>query len=886
MSRKLITSKKYRKHGLDMKILFQSFVLGLFLASCNTPTPPDILPTPTPFPENSSSDIQVITAVAEQENHTWVASPVLMSLETEAGFTSYEYAWSLTPDLILYSDGLLVGTNWEPSWPDYIPTVWQANLSNSEMCDLLYEIESLGFYDFDNKDYEEPGVTDQQTIILSAHTWRTNYISAYALSDYIGNSEPNNRSALVNTYHLLSNFKPANTSAYQPDQVALLVSEAQGEPHTVAVALWPFEDINLAELATKMDRFNTVETLLEGPLAKEIYRQFAGYWTQPFIEDGKIYTVTIRPLFPLEIYEKVTGWGSRAKFEPEPKRTITCHYKESTETEHSTAEPPSTTMTLDSTISFEWITSFGLRNTPGQLDKADLMAISPDDIVWMVDGTNNRIEKFTLSWERLGYLPTPNYWINAIDFFPDGRLVILDAKTNSIKILDTSGQLLQTIENLPQIEKPWSANLFAVGWDQQIYLGSHQGESVIIFDPLSGQVETWIGPEDDPFQDVTDIDVDRQGNLYVTDLRKDRIVKRTLDGQIQIIPVAAPFHIITLSDGSFYVAGINHIVYFAADGTPLKKWSDQDMDIIDVAIASDESLFVLNDKFWANGPAVVRFDKQGRQLASFGDVPLQPGQFESHSAFSVSLVGDVWVMDTGDLRSDEEVITQLVHLGPNQEHLNTFPSLASEPFFCNAYYLAARSDQTVYVADPCKGRITHVGDDGSVLKEWGQRGLGSSEYNLLSDLTLAPDEKSLYAADAGNNRIIQFDLTGTELTIWSGEEFGIGMIKAFDVDKEGTFFLLDSSTNEIVVYSGVENFFRWKFSASGEAVNELAIDPECRYLYVGGSETRLYVFDWLGNFLGYQDFSDSSGTMVDVGPNGWVYRSGGYIEINILLPID
>lgn len=635
-----------KNKNILQQILLRYLILSLSLVACqNQPTPLDSSNAPTSLPTEASPDTPVVSPTPSREqDHTWKASPILVRLERIAGYTSYEYAWSLTPDLILYADGTLMGTNWQFSGANDIATVWQAHLSNSEMCGVLYTLENLGYFDYSVNEYETPQVTDLSDTTLSVQAWRDNLINVYALSWYIANLDASQTSPLADAYQYLSSLQPENVTEYRPDRLALLVSETQQNATEVAAPLWPYEEIKLAEVMTGADDYQQAETFVEGTQAKDIYDHFAGYWSQTFVENDKMYQVTIRPIFPLEIYEKVEGWGSLATFEPGTERQITCNYDEREDVK--TSSPESAAGSYEE-VDLHWITSFGLRNAPDQIDDADLIAISPNDHLWLVNHTNARLEELTLSGERLGYLPVPKSWITDLDFLPDGRMAFLDQESYSIQILDGSGQVIETIENLPYLNENDQASLFAMGPDGQIILGFARETSILIFDPSSHQVETWFGPEDDPINDVTDLDVDQQGNIYVADFRENHILRRTSDGQIQVILSDAPRHIIILPDSSFYTVGNHFISYYAPDRTPLKKWSDQDLDIVDVALASDGSLLVLNDKFWADGPAIVRFDRQGHELASFGNAPLQPGQFDSHNAFSVSALGDVWVMATG-----------------------------------------------------------------------------------------------------------------------------------------------------------------------------------------------------------------------------------------------
>lgn len=224
----------------------------------------------------------------------------------------------------------------------------------------------------------------------------------------------------------------------------------------------------------------------------------------------------------------------------------------------------------------------------------------------------------------------------------------------------------------------------------------------------------------------------------------------------------------------------------------------------------------------------------------------------------------------------------MIHLDPNQEYLNAFVSIADTSFSCDTYSLAAHSDQTVFVADPCVGQITHLDADGTILHQWGERGLTGETFNLLMDLSLAPDEQSLYVTDAGNNRVIQFSLDGQEMAAWDGDIFGVKKIKALDVAPDGALYLLDEATNEVVAFHNGENILRLPLPAQNIFAYDLVLDPNRQRIYVGSRDGILFLFDWGGNFIGFANVPFyATYLQVAIGPNGWLYLSTAESEIQI-----
>jgi DNA-binding beta-propeller fold protein YncE len=200
--------------------------------------------------------------------------------------------------------------------------------------------------------------------------------------------------------------------------------------------------------------------------------------------------------------------------------------------------------------------------------------------------------------------------------------------------------------------------------------------------------------------------------------------------------------------------------------------------------------------------------------------------------------------------------------------------------------MAARSDQSVFLAEPCTGRIMHIGPDGQLLREWGERGTGDTQYNLIRDLTLAPDEQSLFVVDEGNHRVTQVRLDGQLLQQWSSGEWGVQAPLGLAVDHAGTFYLLDGATQQVVIRPLSGQLQRWSLPNPADGVNTIAIDAARGWIHVGGADNILYLFDTGGTFLGGQYVSGSTGTLVETDPAGRVYASTGYHEIYLFAPED
>ncbi len=416
------------------------------------------------------------------------------------------------------------------------------------------------------------------------------------------------------------------------------------------------------------------------------------------------------------------------------------------------------------------------------------------------------------------------------------------------------------------------------------------GDRIVILNPDGSFLEEWHGPENAPFEDIWDIGTDSAGNLFVISRDQDRIVKRLLDGSTQEFSFHFGNAIAVNPDGTFYAAShniVDTIAFFNSDGNQVAQWQDGSIDTHDMAVGVDGSVFMLGDTLGElSEHALVRYDEQGTLLASFGTTMLQPGQFEVHVAFSVSTLGDTWVVGVVSRQAGDTPDIQLLHIGRGNELLNSFETIGGQSFDCYEYSLAALSNQSVLVGDHCEGTVTLVDKNGEIVELWGEPGVETGQINLISDLTLAPDEQSVYLVDSGNGRISQFSLDGQLLAEWNNEQLEIQKPTSFAVASDGTFFVADGITGEIVVRPLQGPSRRWPMPVSDQLPNDIAIDESRRRVYIGSTSVDLYAYDWEGNYLGRFTISDSNHVMVNVGPDGYVYRSGGFQEIQVLKPLD
>jgi hypothetical protein len=251
---------------------------------------------------------------AAPSSHTWAAEPVLISLFTATNFThTYFYEWSKLPDLVVYADGRVLLAREEPK-----RVVYEAHLQSADLCSLLQQITADGFWDLQQKDYKAADYADLYTIWIDVNAWRRQEVSAYGLdSDYLVTPMP---PALKSTYIHLRDYMPSNLQPFQPDKLVVSVLEQDQQPTGVE---WPLQTPSLADLHSR-EKGNWSGAVIDGQEASDIYKLFAGDFSRPYKENGKIYQLTIRPLLPFEVWEANRNQTLPPKFQQTPTSELKC----------------------------------------------------------------------------------------------------------------------------------------------------------------------------------------------------------------------------------------------------------------------------------------------------------------------------------------------------------------------------------------------------------------------------------------------------------------------------------------------------------------------------------------------------------------------------------
>ena len=185
-----------------------------------------------------------------------------------------------------------------------------------------------------------------------------------------------------------------------------------------------------------------------------------------------------------------------------------------------------------------------------------------------------------------------------------------------------------------------------------------------------------------------------------------------------------------------------------------------------VATDSEDRVHVFH-----RGPKpVLVFDRDGKLLRSWGDE-----HFKMAHGLRIDHEGNIWIADIGHhqvmkFNADGKLLLTLGKKGVAGDALDQFDRPTD---------IAFGKDGDFYVSDGYgNARVLKFNRDGKLLKQWGKKGTGESEFNTPH--TIVVDAKGrVIVGDRENNRIQVFDADGKFLEMWkeSGAPYGLFLAK-------------------------------------------------------------------------------------------------------------
>lgn len=219
------------------------------------------------------------------------------------------------------------------------------------------------------------------------------------------------------------------------------------------------------------------------------------------------------------------------------------------------------------------------------------------------------------------------------------------------------------------------------------------------------------------------------------------------------------------------------------------------------AIATDAqgNIFVLHRPM--DGDPIVVLDPKGRVLRSWGK-----GMFTIPHGIRLDPAGNVWTVD-----ANTSLVFKFSPLGQKllQITVGDVPDAARD--FCGATDIAFAANGRIFVADGyCNARVIEYDSTGRKVRQWGRRGTGPGEFDVVHAIVVGP-QGNLYVADRENGRLQWFTPDGAFLGQWkfggqlynvafgtTGEMYVSTHPKDVSLDEEFDVVKVDPATGQLL----------------------------------------------------------------------------------------
>ena len=271
---------------------------------------------------------------------------------------------------------------------------------------------------------------------------------------------------------------------------------------------------------------------------------------------------------------------------------------------------------------------------------------------------------------------------------------------------------------LPEGAKMGAAAAVAFDARGHIYVLTRGAQAFFEFDPNGTFVRSF---GDAMFTRSHGLRIDREGNLWATDVGAHTVVKLNPMGQV------------LLTIGTKGQAG----EWNEAAGS--RKLTHPN----DIAIAANGDVFVAQGHtpgLTSGDARVLKFDKDGRFIKSWGGKGKEPGQFDVAHGIAIDPKGLLWVMDRENSRI--QVFDADGTFVREQKYKGLPCSVAfgrDEAFMVNGF----------------TGQLLRLDAGGKVLAATGKPGTAPGEFGEAHFIALSP-RNDVYIADSVNGQLMKF----------------------------------------------------------------------------------------------------------------------------------
>jgi DNA-binding beta-propeller fold protein YncE len=418
--------------------------------------------------------------------------------------------------------------------------------------------------------------------------------------------------------------------------------------------------------------------------------------------------------------------------------------------------------------------------------------VDTSDTIWVSDGSNHRIQMFSPEGELL------NVWSGGpgddqlkrpgqLGVDAEGRVFVTAPEIDRVQVFNREGEYLGSWGSEGRgpgqfigpsgLVLDGQGNIYVAGYDDariQKFRLAPILESVfprveVHPDPVTPVAEfVWQndGDPDLPLEDPTNLAIDPQGNIWVTDGRNSR------------------FQI------------------FAPDGTFLETWgtpgeAEGELDFVEPTLfggyGAGSMAFDAEGNLYVADPGNYRIQKFGPDrsfITAWGSYGLGDGQFAAILNLAIDAQGRVYVTD--ESRGD-------VQLFDADGNFQSVWSQSAEDWLGKPSVIEIDAAGNLWFTHFQKHAIQKYSPDGRLLASWGELGFEAGQLNNPSGLAI-DEQGRIFVSEWANNRIQVFDGDGSFIASWgiSGSDAGEFMGPNGSVlDGLGNIYVAEDGTDRI-----------------------------------------------------------------------------------------
>ena len=394
-------------------------------------------------------------------------------------------------------------------------------------------------------------------------------------------------------------------------------------------------------------------------------------------------------------------------------------------------------------------------------------------------------------------------------------------------------------------------------------------------------IRSW-GGEADQIINPPDVTWGKNGKIYIANDGLDRVT--LIDSQINTYKIwghtgfdypmefQRPNSIDVDFEGNIYISDLNwNITKISPDGELIDVWNFQGVQ--NISFDSQGFLYLITNYNSINPqPYINKFTSEGELIKSWGEHGCGVAQFQYAQGLVVDKQGNIYVADTG--------CNRIQKFDTNGNFLMMWGESGSEPGqFSGPWGIVLDNNGNLYVSDRRNHRIQVFTSDGKFLRQWGGLGINPGEFNFPKGLSIN-ENGLLLVSDTNNNRIQIFQNDGTylrqfgKINSYSSSNYFRGPIA---IDNEQNIYIADNQLYMIQKFNkNMELLKKWDSQYYGR-IWGISYDPEGFIYYTNGC--KVIKNDLYGSCVNeWGDCSTGSPMQIDVDSNSNVFVNWGHIE--------